>query len=710
MWQRLFDKKIYLVVPKDARILNRPDLSVGARNEMLARAQISADAAEKALDSIDTNRFENTVIDLKRLLSFQTRENSPPQAATLNEQMMLSRVKLQGTDGMRGNLLADHLSTFEALTLYLRERKVVPALFELAAHSLASLLLETKSITEEDTCTFGEDGRDMVTKGQFAQAVIRGFNLEKIKVYNTGVLATPGVILYAAYAQSRIAAILTASHNPANQNGLKFTFDGFKLLEESHTGEYALTATMFRLANGKPPPAGKRAVEQVSAAAEQLLIETNLANSWLRPGELDNVRVVYDGANGAYSLTASKVLERLHIAHVDVNTTPLGHNINQGGGVAELEGKAFFTAGTRQQEENVNPAAVERIFQLGQKHPGLFVCGIVNDGDGDRGYLLVYNAEMERVSVLSGDELAIWIAIGMRERGEVTPDSVFVASIESDLLVRDHARFKLDLQTEVACVGDKWLLEPVRRGRKFVVGVEESGHVTFASEIVDRAGRPLRVFTGNGLLSALRVLSVLNRLEPDTARVVHPFQPGVKDSRSVYFVDKSRFYPGSQVWQEDIGLIRSQLCAHLPKALSAKQVAFDHDPSMLYFDVADRAAHSVAAIFIRNSGTEDKIVVTIRGKKELEELLSQTMLEIHHHHLLTMKDRECPDAIKEGIVVRLLGKQAAPLTVLKSNLEKELGSHLSQVDFHALIYAMRKQNFVILDREVLRLAAPDELN
>lgn len=678
---------------------------------MLENARIDAAAAEKALAAINPNWFaDDTVIDLQRLLQLLAQDNSfLSDAATYRRMLTMSRKKLPGTDGIRGKIRAGHFSYLEALSLYLQEGAIAPALFELAAYSLASLLIENDTLASEDTCTFGEDGRDLLTKGAFARAVIRGFNLKGVKVYDTGVLATPGVVLYAAYAQSRIGAILTASHNPANQNGLKFIFDGFKLLEESSIGEFALTAMMYKLANSKQPGASKLNSEDVNGEAEKLLVETNSANSWLLPGELKNIKMVYDGANGAYSLTAPQVLERLRIAHTTVNTNPLGHNINKGGGVAELEGVPFFdgksSRNNRKNKDGFLPVVVE-IMKAGRKNPNKLVVGLVNDGDGDRGYLLVYDRQSDRVRVLSGDELAIWIAEGMRDRGEVTSDSIFVASVECDLRVTTHAQSKLNLRTEIACVGDKWLLQPARQGKDFAIGVEESGHVTFACEIENRNGRSVRFFTGNGLLSVLRVLAVINSRKADLHEILHPFESGFKHSRTVYFVDKSRFYPESRVWQEDVERIHSQLRSHLHSSFSIEQVEFENDPFMLYFTVVNGTGHSVAAIFVRNSGTENKTVVTIRGARQFEAPLIRTMLAIHRHHILTMKDMDSEDAIKECIVKELLKTTDTSPPALKTGLEKRLNASLSYVDFDALIYAMRKQGFVTFAGGLLHLHKP----
>lgn len=707
MWQRLYKKKIYIVLPGEATIVNRPGISENGRKTLLENSQIEPGGAESVLERINQNWFEHGVaINLQRLLNLLSDENSTsPAEAVVKQMLMLSRVKLQGTDGMRGKILVGDFSYFEALSLYLQEGTIVPALFELASFSFATLLLENRQIAPEDTCTFGEDGRDILTKGEFTKAVIRGFNQADISVYNTGVLATPGVILYAAYAQSRIGAILTASHNPADQNGLKFIFDGFKLLEESPAGEFALTAMMYKLANNKQLKAAKLMFTDVHTEAEKLLIETNIANSWLKPGDLKKVKVVYDGANGAYSLTAPRVLDSLGIEYISVNTNPLGHNINKGGGVAELEGTAFFQGESYLKNGTGHFLTLDKMFEIGRKQPELFLCAIVNDGDGDRGYLLVYDSEENRVWVLSGDELAIWVAEGMRNRGEVNSDSVFVASVETDLLVSVHAQNKLNLRTEIACVGDKWLLEPARRGRNFAVGVEESGHVTFGCKIENCSGSQVQVFTGNGILSALRALAVFSNRPREIAEIIHPFEHGFKDSRSVYFVDKSRFYPGSRVWQEDAELIHLQLRAHLQEPFSTNQITFENDPSMLYTAVVNQEGNSVAAIFVRNSGTENKTVVTIRGTKQFEELLTRTMLKIHYHHMDVLKDMGSLDAINESIVNKLLNKTPQSLTILKSNLEKELNASISQVDFYALIYAMRKQRLVTIENNLLKPVA-----
>ncbi len=688
----LFNRNIFLVDGKDLEIANIPGTTKQNIHDFCTKTGIGEDFYHHCLEKIDTQWFPyGAAIDVRMLNQRIKNTIDKTKTEEIKRKAQQSRIKLQGTDGMRGKISGEPWDVKRAVTEYRMNRILSPALIELTAYSFAVQLIKHGLIKEGETAVIGEDGRDQLGKRIFMPALTRGFNRAHIRVFNCGMISTPGVVIAGAHFNSRINAVMTASHNPANQNGLKLLFDHFKLLDETISGEYALTATVLRNAHQWNEQYVIIDEFDIHDQAKELLIKSILDNTTVQPGDLSGYHIVYDGANGAGSLTAPAVFSKLDINADSVNVEPTGENINLNGGVAELEGTAFFDV-TSSQQDGFLPI-VRRMLEWGDKSDRPVV-GIVNDGDADRGYLLVYNIEDRKIYVVPGDEIAVWIARSLQRFDEVSPDSMVITSVESDIMAGRYASETLGLLNETVCVGDKWLLYPVREGKAFAVGSEESGHVTFGLNVINQMGDRIKVYTGDGLLSVLRALSEMKRCNASIDEMIHPFIPGYKAIRYAYFVDQSLFYRGSEIWRENYKEAMTMLIEGCPQQYTVREFEFPNCSDMLYFAVLDESGSTAGTLFVRNSGTEKKIGVAVRCTPELQPLFLNVMEHISDLHKRKMRDLTDSDYPVIRAIEDCVSDGSISLEQLKHYINKYTDKSLSPVDFEALLYGLRKERTI----------------
>jgi len=702
-WHELYKRRIFFTVRSSPDVLYGYSVGASSSENLLASRGLTLERARELISRIDPAWFPHgAVLDIEFLNRLALRGDEGEAADLFRSHAELARVRLQGTDGLRGKATYADLRYSEALGLFVREGAVTPAFLGLSAKALGMECLENDLIARGEDVVVGTDGRD--TSGRFVEAVARAFNELGLGVLDAGVLATPGVPVFARYAGCKIGAIVTASHNPSNQNGIKYVYDGFKLPNDGPVGEFGLTAYMYRLADRDEPARATPQVVDVHEEATELLYRVDMENAGVKPRQLENLRLVYDGANGAYGPIAMRVLTDLGADFVAINVDSRGYNINQGGGVGEIEGHAFFEGRAEPNAYSSYLPTVRTLFDEGRAAGGRRIFGIVNDGDGDRGYLLVYSPGYDRVCVVPGDEIAFWIARGRRDEGSLGVKPVCVSSVESDILAGHYMTSILGIENETACVGDKNLLKPAREGRNHIVGCEESGHVTFGLDIKDREGKNRTVYTGNGLLSVLRAIAVIQECGASLEEVVHPFPGGKKDCRYVYFVDKTRFYPGSEVWREDELLALDLMQTTKPAGYSVRALLFPDDPQMLYLACFNPEGVKEGALFVRNSGTEMKTSVTIRCTRALYPMMRQAMLSVHRRNSELMKDRCSRDAIIEGQILATLGSGPLSPAETRVGVEKRLGETVTDTDFSAILFAMRKEGVVRDCGEVIALS------
>ena len=181
--------------------------------------------------------------------------------------LLMSRINFMGTDGIRGKVVSD--TQENCIGACMKKNALTPALVEIACFSFAEMLRGNGIIHRGDTVVTGNDGRDAAYDWRLYKAVADGFTRAGLNLLDLGVVPTALVPYRMLQKECRGGAMLTASHNPSNQNGVKFFVDGKKLLPEGESGDFALSAHMFACCNFKSLPGKNGTVTRDEKAADQ---------------------------------------------------------------------------------------------------------------------------------------------------------------------------------------------------------------------------------------------------------------------------------------------------------------------------------------------------------------------------------------------------------------------------------------------------------
>lgn len=320
-------------------------------------------------------------------------------------------------------------------------------------------------------------GRDTRLSGPLLQsALVAGLMAEGADVTLLGVAPTPAVAWLAA-ADGVAGAVISASHNPYSDNGVKlFSTGGKKLADELEEALEAELHSILRHESGEAARSGEAVGTTAEGAAEVARWSRSVQGSIDGRG-LDGLRLVVDCANGAASHAGPRVLRALGAEVVVLHDEPDGININAGCGSTH--------------PEELQRAVVARGADA----------GIAFDGDADRALAVDAAGRL-----IDGDQIIAITAVDRRQRGLLVDDTVVVT-------VMTNLGFRLGMARrgvkviEVP-VGDRFVLEALDRGG-LTLGGEQSGHVIFAD----------RATTGDGLLTAVQLLDVVARSERTLAEL-----------------------------------------------------------------------------------------------------------------------------------------------------------------------------------------------
>ncbi len=364
--------------------------------------------------------------------------------------------RLFGTDGVRG--LANGLLTAELATnLGVAAAQVLGERGEFAKHK-----------TDRP---FAIVGRDPRASGEFLQsAICAGLASAGVDVIDVGVVPTPAVAFLTDHTGADLGVMLSASHNPMPDNGIKFFARGGIKLDDAI--EDAIEAHL-KITNNLPTGSGVGRIRSDHDLIEKYLhhLNASIANS------LDGIKVVIDGANGSASLVGPEALRRAGAQVVTIHCEPDGLNINKKCGSTHME--------------DLFAAVLEHGADV----------GIAHDGDADR--CLAVDAAGNFVD---GDQVLAILAVGRKERNELVGNTV-VATVMSNLGFNIAMR-EQGIEVISAAVGDRYVLEEMRKGG-FTIGGEQSGHVVL-SEFAT---------TGDGALTALHLLSEMKRTGKSLAQL-----------------------------------------------------------------------------------------------------------------------------------------------------------------------------------------------
>jgi phosphoglucosamine mutase len=351
-------------------------------------------------------------------------------------------LSLFGTDGIRGLANVD-------LTAELALDVAVAA---------AHILVENSN--ERPRAIVGQDSR---ASGEFLEAaVVAGLTSAGVDVYRVGIVPTPAVAYLVASTGADLGVMISASHNPMPDNGIKlFQRGGEKLADD--------VEALVEARIGEPwqRPTG--------AAVGRVINDDQLVNKYIEhllstiDVSLSGLKVVVDCANGASSFTAPVALSRAGAEVIAIANSPDGWNINDGVGSTHLD--------------YLRNAVLKNGADV----------GIAHDGDADR--CLAIDATGAEID---GDVIMAILAKGFKAQGKLTANTI-VGTVMSNLGFM-HAMAESGIEVVTTAVGDRYVLEAMLQS-DFNLGGEQSGHVIMR----DHAN------TGDGLLTALQLLAEVKR-------------------------------------------------------------------------------------------------------------------------------------------------------------------------------------------------------
>ncbi len=332
-------------------------------------------------------------------------------------------------------------------------------------------------------------GKDTRLSGYMIEsALVAGFTSVGMDVIMTGPIPTPAIALLTREMRADLGVMISASHNPYEDNGIKlFGPDGFKLSDEDEAEIERLLELQPALVDASQIGRARRIEDArgryIHALKQSVSDETRF----------DSLKVVVDCANGAAYQVAPSAIWELGAEVITIGVTPNGTNINDGVGSTAIEA--------------LQSKVVEEQADI----------GIALDGDADR--LIVVD---EKGRAVDGDQIMALIAGRMHEKGALKGGGV-VATVMSNLGLERYLE-SIGLTLERTKVGDRYVLKRMKEGG-FNIGGEQSGHMI----LLDHAT------TGDGSVAALRVLSSLVRENKPASEMLHVFDPVPQLLKNVVF-------------------------------------------------------------------------------------------------------------------------------------------------------------------------------
>jgi len=381
--------------------------------------------------------------------------------------------KYFGTDGIRGRANKHPMTADMALK---------------TAMATAQVLRHARNGHHMDRAVIGKDTR--LSGYMLEQAMSAGFIAMGMDVVLVGPIPTPGIAKLTRSLRADVGVMISASHNPYQDNGIKlFGADGYKLEDEiEHRIEEKIDSD---LSGGLVTPDRLGKASRLDDALGRYI--ESLKRSVPVRGSLDGLRVVVDCAHGAAYKVAPQVLWEMEVDVIAIGNTPDGRNINDGYGATA--------------PENLQKAVVEHDADI----------GIALDGDADR--LIVVD---EKGKKIDGDQIMAAMALSMKEKGSLKGGGV-VATVMSNLGLERVLTGK-GLSLARTAVGDRYVVQCMRENG-FNLGGEQSGHIVLSDHGT----------TGDGLLAALQILNIIKEQGRPASEVLDIFKPLPQRLKNVRF-------------------------------------------------------------------------------------------------------------------------------------------------------------------------------
>jgi phosphoglucosamine mutase len=334
-------------------------------------------------------------------------------------------------------------------------------------------------------------GKDTRLSGYMIEyAMVAGFTSVGMDVLLLGPIPTPAVAMLTRSLRADLGVMISASHNPYHDNGIKlFGPDGYKLSDDTeHEIEALIDGDLAARLSASGELGRAKRIESVHARYIEFAKRTLPRNM-----DLDGLRIVVDCANGAGYKVAPEALWELGAEVVAIGVEPDGFNINRDVGSTATD------------------ALSKKVRELRAD------IGIALDGDADRVVIID-----EKGHLVDGDQLMAVVAKSWKDDGRLTRPGI-VATVMSNLGLERHLE-TLGLSLARTAVGDRYVLEHMRENG-YNLGGEQSGHIILSDYAT----------TGDGLLAALQVLAVVKHQGRPVSEVCHCFEPLPQILKNVRF-------------------------------------------------------------------------------------------------------------------------------------------------------------------------------
>ena len=385
-----------------------------------------------------------------------------------------SNKRLFGTDGIRGTVNKDKVTALMAVNLAMA----------------AGEYFYGRAGTKKSRVLVGKDTR--LSGYMLEPALVAGFTSVGLDCITTGPLPTPAIAHLTRVLRCDLGVMISASHNPYQDNGLKlFGADGFKLNDEVENEIQSRMISGPTLAKSENLGRARRmedAIGRYSEFVKQILPKRE---------DLSSMKVVLDCSNGASYKVGPEVLFELGADSVIIGAEPNGKNIN-------LECGAMY------------PENMAKITKLQGAD-----LGIALDGDADR---VIFSDE--NGDIINGDQIIAVLAREMQKNNELINNQV-VGTLMSNLGLEIYLN-KLNIQLHRTNVGDRYILDKMIKSNS-KLGGEPSGHIL----LTDFAK------TGDGLLTAIKILSLLKKSGLKASKFLRPFNPVPQLLKNLKNIDKN---------------------------------------------------------------------------------------------------------------------------------------------------------------------------
>ncbi len=386
--------------------------------------------------------------------------------------------KYFGTDGIRGTANTPPMTADMALRV---------------AMATAYVLRTKRREAVMNRAVIGKDTR--LSGYMLEQAMASGFVAMGMEVIFTGPVPTPAVAMLTRSLRADVGVMISASHNPYEDNGIKlFGADGYKLSDSLELEiEAALDMDQNELLPA-PDMIGK--AYRIDDAGGRYI---EFLKGGMPKGEsLTGLKIVVDSANGAAYKIAPQLLWELEAEVISIGDRPNGRNINDGYGATDI---AALQAKVLEEKADL---------------------GLALDGDADR--LIIVDEKGQKID---GDQIMALLAVSMKERGTLAKNTI-VATVMSNLGFEKFLQGR-GITLERAQVGDRYVVEKMQSGG-FNLGGEQSGHV-----VMSDFGT-----TGDGLMAAMQVLAIIRKSGKKTSEVCNLFNPMPQILKNVRYAKESK--------------------------------------------------------------------------------------------------------------------------------------------------------------------------